>query len=121
MEHWNRAFPSLFITASITIFFILLPAICSGDPTAHLCKSTDVTTFPERIHVRCSNPANGNIIYFAVSTTNSEHAARNLSTLLAAHMAGKKIIIGYDLDDTSGTSFGCSEDNCRRMLSVGVK
>ena len=86
-----------------------------------LSKSVDVTTFPERVHVRCSTAASGGIIYFAVPTANNESAARILSTLLAGHIAGRTLVIGYDTTDTSGTAFGCAQNDCRRLLYVGIQ
>lgn len=90
-------------------------------PAFHTCKSLDVSTYPERIHVRCDQAASGGIVFFAVPTANSAHAARILSVLLIAHAVGKDIEVEYDTGDTSGTAFGCQAHDCRRMLSVGIK
>jgi hypothetical protein len=96
-------------------------APASAAQTTHTCKPVDVTTFPERIHVRCNTAASGGIVFFAIPTANSEHAARILSTLLGAHLAGRTIVVGYDSADVSGTAFGCAPHDCRRLLYVGVQ
>jgi hypothetical protein len=89
--------------------------------TYFTCKSTEVRVFPERIHVRCDKAASGGIVYFAISTTNSAHAARILSLLTTAHLTARNLVVEYDPNDTSGTAFGCQANDCRRILSVGVQ
>lgn len=86
----------------------------------HTCKSVEVYVFPERVHVRCDNAASGGIVFFAVATANSAHAARILSALMMAHLTGRTIVVGYDPNDESGTAFGCQEHDCRRLFFVGV-
>jgi hypothetical protein len=92
----------------------------SAASTFYTCKSVDVHSFAERIHVRCNQPTGGGIVFFAVSTANSAHAARILSVLMTAHLTGRNIVVEYDPNDTSGTAFGCQAHDCRRLLSVGV-
>jgi hypothetical protein len=121
MKFRSHRFALLFIFAVTAFLLSWLPTVASAAQTTHSCKSVDVTTFPERIHVRCSTAASGGIVYFAVPTANNENAARILSTLLAGHIAGKNMVIGYDTTDTSGTAFGCAKNDCRRLLYVGVK
>lgn len=124
MKTQSKSFPVLspsFIAAVIALLFAALSMPVSAVQTTHSCKAVDVTTFPERIHIRCNTAASGGIIFFAVPTTNNEHAARILSTLLAGHTAGKTMVIGYDTTDTSGTAFGCAQNDCRRLIYVGVK
>lgn len=93
----------------------------SAAPAFHTCKSVDVSTYPERIHVRCDKAAAGGFVFFAVSTSNSAHAARILAVLLVAHATGKSIEVEFDTGDTSGKAFGCQEHDCRRLISVGIK
>ena len=118
-SHSTRS-PLSFIFAVISLLLPWLPTIASAQQTTYSCKSVDVTTFPERVHVRCSTAASGGIIFFAVPTANNEHAARILSTLLAGHISGRTLVIGYDPTDTSGAAFGCATNDCRRLLYVGV-
>ncbi len=106
--------------ASTTLMSAALPIAVSAAQTTHTCTPTEVATFPERLHVRCSTAAGGGIVFFAVPTTNHEHAARILSSLLSAHMARRTLVIGYDTTDTSGTAFGCAQNDCRRLLYVRV-
>lgn len=89
--------------------------------TFFTCKSVEVATYAERIHVRCTQVASGGIVFFAVSTANSAHAARLLASLLMAHTVGKDIVVEFDPSDTSGTAFGCAAHDCRRLLSVAVR
>lgn len=88
--------------------------------TFHNCKSVDVGVYAERIHVRCDVAAAGGIVYFAVATANSAHAARILSVLNSAHVAQRQIRVLFDPADTSGTAFGCAANDCRRLLAVGM-
>jgi hypothetical protein len=118
----NRSFLSFsFFFATTSLLLSLLPTIALAKQTTHSCNSVDVFTFPERVHVRCSTAASGGIIFFAVPTANNENAARILSTLLAGHISGRTLVIGYDPTDTSGTAFGCAQNDCRRLLYVGVR
>jgi hypothetical protein len=89
--------------------------------TFFTCKSVDVSSYPERIHVRCDKTASGGIVFFAIPTANSAHAARILSILTTAHIARRNIVVEYDPADNSGQAFGCDPSNCRRLLSVGVE
>lgn len=75
------------------------------------------TTAP-RMHVRCA-AAVGGIVYFAQSTSNSALAARVLSLLTTAQVAGRTLVIRYDPADTSGASIGCLVGDCRLIQAVG--
>jgi hypothetical protein len=106
--------------AAITFVVSALATPSFAASTFYTCKSVDVSTYANRIHVRCDKPAAGGIVYFAVATANSAHAARILSVLLVAHVTGRSVRVEYDPIDTSGTAFGCLANDCRRLLSVGV-
>lgn len=82
------------------------------------CVPVAVANFHNRVHVRCTAPV-GNILYFAAPTNNAAHAARVLSTLSAAQIAGRTLDIIYDPDDTSGTDIGCLAADCRMIVAVG--
>jgi hypothetical protein len=75
------------------------------------------TTAP-RMHVRCAS-AVGGIVYFAQSTSNSSLAARVLSLLTTAQVAGRTLVIRYDPADTSGAAIGCLISDCRLIQAVG--
>jgi hypothetical protein len=71
-----------------------------------------------RVHVRCAS-STGGIQYFAVSTRNPAVAARVLTVLTAAQVAGRTLNITYDPADTSGTNIGCGASDCRLIEAVG--
>jgi UDP-N-acetylmuramyl pentapeptide phosphotransferase/UDP-N-acetylglucosamine-1-phosphate transferase len=106
------------VTCAVLIFGSA--ARSSAATTFYTCKSVDIHSFAERIHVRCDQPTGGGIVFFAAATANSAHAARILSVLMMAHLTGRTLVVEYDPNDTSGTAFGCQAHDCRRLLSVGV-
>jgi hypothetical protein len=110
---------SLVFATAVACFIWPQPALAAL--SFHTCRSVEVSTYENRIHVRCSTAATGGIVFFAVPTANSAYAARVLSVLTAAHIAGKNIEIQYDPNDTSGANFGCAASDCRRMVSVGIR
>ena len=63
-------------------------------------------------------PSDGNIVFFAQSTTDSKRAARVLSMALQAQATGKSLIIGYDPGNVN--TIGCSPDNCRNIENIAV-
>ncbi|HEX8692544.1 MAG TPA: hypothetical protein VF746_09010 [Longimicrobium sp.] len=96
------------------------PASTRAAVAVHTCQPVDVAAFANRVHVLCSVAAPGGFVFFAVSTANTAHANRLLSVLMMAHLTGRKVKVGYDPADTSGTAFGCQASDCRRLLSVAV-
>ncbi|MCB0034771.1 MAG: hypothetical protein KDE51_12150 [Anaerolineales bacterium] len=82
------------------------------------CTPIGVATYYNRVHVRCA-AAVGGISYFAAPTNNPANAARILSTLSTAQVAGRTLSILYDPNDLSGTDFGCLEADCRPIVAVG--
>jgi hypothetical protein len=78
------------------------------------CTPVFVAVFGNRVHVECA-AAVGGIKFFAVSTSNTAHAARILSTASTAQVAGRNLLIWYDPANTSGTSFGCGAGDCRTI------
>jgi hypothetical protein len=84
------------------------------------CTPTSTATYAGRVHVRCSQSYAG-IQYFAVRTTNPEEAARFLSTVNAALLAGSNVSVLYNTTDTSGNAWGCNQSNCRRAKGVSLK
>jgi hypothetical protein len=90
-------------------------------PTAAVwvtCTPVSVATLNNRVHVRCAE-SYGGVDFFAAPTSNPAHAARILSTLSTAQVAGRTLDILYDPADTSGSAFGCGESNCRILLAAG--
>jgi hypothetical protein len=75
---------------------------------------------PLRLHVQCA-AAVGGISYFALNTADAPVAARILSILTTAQVAGRTLGIRYDpADNTSGTSYGCQSSDCRPIRAVWI-
>ena len=84
------------------------------------CVPVQVLVRTERIHVKCAAAVSGGIVFFAVGPQDAAHAARVLSLLTTAQVAGRTLSILYDpADDQSGTQIGCAPSNCRLILAVG--
>ena len=90
----------------------------SADASWVSCIPASVATFEDRVHVECASSIAG-IRFFAAPTNNPAHAARVLSTLSAAQVAGRTLDILYDPSDTSGSDFNCLESDCRTIKAVG--
>jgi hypothetical protein len=88
--------------------------------TAIPCTPIGVMTYTKsgRVHVECAAAVNG-IRFFAVSTGDAANAARVLSTITTAQVAGRTLTILYDPADLSGASIGCQTNDCRLILAVG--
>jgi hypothetical protein len=89
---------SLALTASALVVLAFTNRSLAAQ-TFYTCTSVEVASFAERIHVRCDKPTNEGIVFFAVPTANSEHAARMLSILMMAHLTATRIVVLYDADD----------------------
>lgn len=89
-------------------------------PVDVFCTPNQVVVFTEepRLHVRC-NESFGGIVYFATSTTDAAHAARILSLIQTALVAGRTLIVNYDPDDLSGAAIGCLTNDCRLIRRIG--
>jgi hypothetical protein len=82
------------------------------------CTPVEVVTYPARLHVRCA-AAVGGISFFAVATQDTAYAARVLSVLTAAQVAGRTLRILYEPADQSGAAVGCLATDCRLIRGVG--
>ena len=82
------------------------------------CTPVGIVTYRNRVHVRCA-AAVGGISFFAAGTTDAAYAARVLSTITTAQVAGRTLAILYDPSDLSGASIGCQTNDCRLILGVG--
>jgi hypothetical protein len=94
----------------------------AADSTLAECTVERVATYPERIHVRCTNevePGTG-IVYLAASTRDAAHAARLLSVLSTALVAGRSLDVLYD-PSTESRPPGCYEHNCRLLVAVEMR
>jgi hypothetical protein len=88
-------------------------ALAPGSPTVpYTCTPDYVAAFPDRVHVRCTLPAETTIYYFAAPTSDSKNAARVLSIILTARSLGKNVRIYYT-SSANGSAFGCGFGDCR--------
>jgi hypothetical protein len=116
-----RAFlaKALVVPSSILAAQFLGAGTAAGTTIDVSCVPIQVAVFTNapRLHVRCAASVGG-IIYFALSTADSPLAARVLSILTTAQVAGRTLGIRYDPADTSGTSIGCQANDCRLIDEV---
>ncbi len=106
--------PAMLLSAGI--IFAPLPAY-AGQWTD--CTPSNVMTSQNRVHVKCEETVGG-IQYFAVSAEDPANAARTLSSLSTALVAGKTVSIYYEPTDLSGAAFGCQTNDCRLIIFLGV-
>ena len=85
--------------------------------TSTNCTPVQVMAFSQRIHVRCA-AAIGGIRFFALGTANAPNAARILTILTTAQVAGRDLTILFDASDLSGASIGCQTNDCRLILEA---
>jgi hypothetical protein len=85
-----------------------------------LCVPVQVAVWANapRIHVRCASAVGGGIQYFALSTSDSALAARVLSVMTTAQVAGRTLDITFDPSDLSGASIGCLTTDCRLIEAI---
>jgi len=93
-----------------------LQLVSSAQPPSFRCFVRDVMAFYDRTHVRCYNKTPGNLIFFAVDTS-QPIAATVLAKALKAMQLGKPVTVTYapttDLNPTN-----CNKLNCRRLLDI---
>lgn len=101
--------------------------VVSAAPAYHSCKVVDVMVAPgSRVHIRCDNgyPGNPSIVFFALPAASNDNILRanQVQSLgVAALAAGRPVSFTFDDADTSGTSFGCGANDCRRIIAVSIK
>jgi hypothetical protein len=117
------------VAALLLVLLVLLqvsgrPTQAGGQATAldtFTCTPAGVASFSNRVHVRCSTLAPGNIRYFAWCTAqDSVAASRYLSVFTTAFAMGKNLTIYYTASDLSGTTCGCLSSDCRVVSGVEV-
>ena len=82
------------------------------------CTPFEIATYPNRVHVRCA-AAVGGVSFFAAGTQDTAYAARVLSVITAAQVAGRTLNVLYDPADQTGTAIGCQVADCRLSRAVG--
>lgn len=103
------------------LFLLALPLSSEHAKAAETwvsCTPVSIVTYQVRVHVRCAAPVGG-ILFFAVSTQNSAFAARVLSVIATAQVAGRTLSILYEPTDLSGAAIGCQTNDCRLIRAVG--
>jgi hypothetical protein len=119
IQVWFRETP--FVAAVVALVTtLLLPHGAAAAPTDTFCTPDQVVVFTNapRLHVHCA-AAVGGISYFAVSTSDQAQAARVLSVISTALIAGRTLVIRYDPNDLSGAAIGCLNSDCRLIQAVG--
>lgn len=102
-------------------------------PTAlywYQCNATNhIGLFTNRIHIYCGTttpiagaPTLTGIYWFAFPTSpDSAAASRFMSVMQSSVIAGRTLWVQVDPSDTSGTSFGCSAADCRRIYGIEMR
>ena len=116
MRRWKLAL----IAVGLLVYTLGARGSAQAAPTWITCNPAESMTFPERIHVKCAS-AVGNIIFFALGTNDEAAAARALSVINTALVAGRALTVLYDPADTGGTTIGCLASDCRLIQAVGIK
>lgn len=98
----------------------------AGAPSAptdvFTCTPFAVAAFETRVHVRCTQPYNTTIYYFAYcATKDSATASRMLSVFTTAKATGKDLFVYFTPSDTSGTACGCATADCRVVTGAEVR
>ena len=84
------------------------------------CTPVEIAAIDNRISLKCSESyGKEGIRFFASSTKDAASAARYLSVITTAQVAGRTLSVLYDHNDESGADFNCSVSNCRRLYGVG--
>ncbi len=89
---------------------------------ATACTISDITIFPDRIHVRCTTDSPAGISFFAAATdaANALMTNRFLMILNTAYAMAKPVYILYD-DQASANPPGCLDINCRKLIGIQIK
>jgi hypothetical protein len=111
-----RAVGASFVVLALTCV-TSVDASAQALPATISCVTQEVGTFADRVYVRCAASVGG-IFSFAVPTKDPSNAARMLSILTTAHVAGRTLQLTYDPGDKTGPSFGCPAKDCRLLLGA---
>jgi hypothetical protein len=106
------------VLATLAVSMVLAAPALQAAETWTSCTPTEIVTYQQRLHVRCA-AAVGGISFFAVGTQDTAYAARVLSVITAAQVAGRTLTILFDPADQSGTAIGCLATDCRLIRAVG--
>jgi hypothetical protein len=114
------------VVAAALAFFSTRPLFAQPPAAASTftCTPYTVGVFAQRIHVRCTTPADpGNAIYYFAFCTANDAAlgARYLSAMTAAKATGKDLLIYYTPDDLSAAGCGCATSDCRTFVGLEIR
>ena len=94
------------------------------------CTISNIATFKDRFHVKCSNPFDEitamqgqskkkMLPYYAVEA-NSPLAASAVHVALAALVHKRKLTVYFD-DNANANPPGCDKSDCRRMIALEIQ
>ena len=108
------------LAAALALMTLVLPQNAAAAAVDTYCTPDQVIVFTTapRLHVHCTASVGG-VSYFALSTTDQAQAARVLSVINTALVAGRTLTIRYDPNDLSGSSIGCQNNDCRLIQGIG--
>ena len=135
------------LVIEMALIVVLLPLAFSGQASTqaaapgapdapdalgwYVCNSPNhVGLFTNRVHIYCTTTTpvgsatalSSAIHWFAVPTApDSAMASRFMSLLQTSVITAKPVWVQADPNDTSGTSFGCSAADCRRMYGMEMR
>lgn len=105
--------------ATAPVLALLAGADVSAQEKWGVCTPSEVVTYQVRVHVRCANAVEPNIIFFAAGTEDPAFASRVLSVVGVARLMNLNVAILFDPNDLSGASIGCLNMDCRKIRAVG--
>jgi hypothetical protein len=108
------------IAAGLLVWTLVAIGSAQAASTWITCTPTESITGSQRIHVKCAS-AVGGIIFFALGVNDEAAAARALSVINTALVAGRGLTLLYDPADTNGTAIGCLASDCRMIQAIGIK
>ena len=95
-------------------------AISALAGTIGSCVPVEVGAYSNRVHIKCSSDVGG-VRYFAAPATDHDFASRVVAIGNAALVSGRSLMIEYDNTTGSGSSFGCSASNCKKLVGIGLR
>jgi hypothetical protein len=96
--------------------------------TLHTCSVQEVKWFSNRVHVMCVQPAPNigmmstqrTVYYFAWPTSDATGAERFAKVGTDALAGIGRFMVEYDIRSTTGVSFGCAVEDCRKPVTFGL-
>ena len=91
------------------------------DAISFKCTVDNVAAFENRIHLRCNNPYNTTIYYFAYPTDSAHTATANQILAIAntAFALGKPVWVYFNSSSADNPP-GCNTGDCRGLVGVSM-